>query len=240
MERYAGVSIRGSRKTYFFAVGALHLEMGDMVVVETERGINIGKVVILPTSELPRNFKGDRKNVRKVLRKARDDDFQRLENNRQKEKEAFAVCERLIAEQGLKMKLVRVEYLHDGSKAIFYFTAENRVDFRELVKKLAHQLHIRIEMRQIGIRDSAGMIGGVGVCGRELCCASFLSGFEPVTVKMAKEQGLALNPVKISGLCGRLMCCLGFEYQNYLEMKKNRRRPAKKNRAGKENREEKT
>ena len=210
----------------------MSLEIGDDVVVETERGVNIGTVKVLPTNELPKKLLAHKKSMKKVIHKAREDDYKRLEENKIKEEEAFRVCSGLIDELQMAMKLIRVEYLHDGSKAIFYFMAENRVDFRELVRNLAHQLHVRIEMRQIGIRDAAGMVGGVGVCGRELCCASFLVDFDPVTVKMAKEQGLALNPVKISGLCGRLMCCLGYEYENYLQMRKNRRSAAGKKQEG--------
>jgi hypothetical protein len=153
--------------------------------------------------------------VKKVLRKAREDDFNKLKENTEREVEATQICRDKIKEYKLKMKLVRAEIMHDSNRIIFYFTAENRVDFRELVKELAHTLHVRVEMRQIGIRDAAGMAGGVGICGRELCCAAFLTTFAPVTVKMAKEQHLALNPMKISGICGRLMCCLGYEYENY-------------------------
>jgi cell fate regulator YaaT (PSP1 superfamily) len=201
----------------------LHLDIGDDVIVETERGINIGRVVVLP-SEAPVIKDRDGKAIKKVLRVAREDDYRLLEQNQRLEREAFGACRELIDELQLEMKLVMVEYLHDGSKAVFYFTSENRVDFRELVKRLAHRLRLRIEMRQIGIRDAAGLVGGVGICGRELCCASFLSNFDPVTVKMAKEQGLALNPMKISGLCGRLMCCLGYEYKDYICLKKERLR----------------
>ncbi|MEA2109635.1 MAG: regulatory iron-sulfur-containing complex subunit RicT [Pseudomonadota bacterium] len=211
----------------------MSLEIGDDVVVETERGVNIGTVKVLPTNELPKRLLANKKSMKKVIRKARDDDYKLLAENKIKEDEAFKVCADLIEELQMAMKLIRAEYLHDSSKAVFYFMAENRVDFRELVRNLAHQLHVRIEMRQIGIRDAAGMVGGIGVCGRELCCSSFLYDFDPVTVKMAKEQGLALNPVKISGLCGRLMCCLGYEYENYLQMRKERQSNAKPDKKGK-------
>ncbi|MBN2232186.1 MAG: hypothetical protein JW781_05125 [Deltaproteobacteria bacterium] len=223
VQRFAGVQIRRSRKVYYFDAGALHLAIGDDVIVETERGVNIGNVVVLP-SEAPVIKDRDGKEIKKVLRAAREDDYRQLEQNLELEREAFSACRELIGELRLEMKLVAVEYLHDGSKAVFYFTAENRVDFRELVKRLAHRLRLRIEMRQIGIRDASGLVGGVGICGRELCCASFLSTFDPVTVKMAKEQGLALNPMKISGLCGRLMCCLGYEYKDYIRLRKERQR----------------
>ncbi|MBN2809710.1 MAG: stage 0 sporulation protein [Deltaproteobacteria bacterium] len=214
VKRYAGVSFRCSRKVYCFNIGALHLKTNDTVVVETDRGVNMGKVVVPPErAELPAGVDEDA--VKKVLRKARDDDFEKLRENSAREIEASQVCRDMIKAHKLKMKLVQAEIMHDSNRVIFYFTAENRVDFRELVKELAHALHVRVEMRQIGIRDAAGMAGGVGICGRELCCAAFLSTFAPVTVKMAKEQNLALNPMKISGICGRLMCCLGYEYENY-------------------------
>ncbi|HIE06886.1 MAG TPA: hypothetical protein EYP64_02440 [Desulfarculaceae bacterium] len=214
VKRYAGISFRCSRRIYCFEVGALHLKVNDDVVVETDRGVNIGRVVVSPeTAVLSDEVPAE--SVKKVLRKAREDDFARLKENNQRELDAAKICHEKIKSYKLKMKLVRAEFMHDGNRVIFYFTAENRVDFRELVKELAHTLHVRVEMRQIGIRDAAGMLGGVGICGRELCCASFLSNFEPVTVKMAKEQNLALNPMKISGICGRLMCCLGYEYENY-------------------------
>ena len=214
VKRYAGVSFRCSRRVYCFEVGALHLKVNDDVVVETDRGVNMGRVVVPPeTMELPAGVPPE--SVKRVLRKARDDDFEKLKENNRRELDAAKICHEKIESCKLKMKLVRSEFMHDGNRVIFYFTAENRVDFRELVKDLAHTLHVRVEMRQIGIRDAAGMLGGVGICGREHCCAAFLSTFDPVTVKMAKEQNLALNPMKISGICGRLMCCLGYEYENY-------------------------
>lgn len=213
-KRYAGISFRCSRRVYCFEVGALHLKVNDDVVVETDRGVNMGQVVVPPEiATLPEGVPEE--SVKKVLRKARNDDFEKLKENSKRELEAAIVCREKIESYKLKMKLVRAEFMHDGNRIIFYFTAENRVDFRELVKDLAHTLHVRVEMRQIGIRDAAGMLGGIGICGRELCCSAFLSTFEPVTVKMAKEQNLALNPMKISGICGRLMCCLGYEYENY-------------------------
>ncbi len=213
-KRYAGISFRCSRRVYCFEVGALHLKVNDDVVVETDRGVNMGQVVVAPeNAELPEGVPVT--SVKKVLRKAREDDFEKLKENSLRELEVAKICQEKIKSFKLKMKLVRAELMHDGNRIIFYFTAENRVDFRELVKDLAHTLHVRVEMRQIGIRDAAGMLGGVGICGRELCCSAFLSTFAPVTVKMAKEQNLALNPMKISGICGRLMCCLGYEYENY-------------------------
>ncbi len=233
VKRYAGIAFRCSRRIYCFEIGALHLKVGDDVVVETDRGVNMGTLVIPPEqTSLPPGMAPD--SVKKVLRKARDEDFVKRQENAELEKEALRICREKISRYKLSMKLVQAEYMHDGNRVIFYFTAENRVDFRELVKDLAHTLHVRVEMRQIGIRDAAGMIGGVGICGRELCCSTFLTSFEPVTVKMAKEQNLALNPMKISGICGRLMCCLGYEYENYRNSEGGRRRPRRKNRGSSE------
>jgi len=220
VKRYAGISFRCSRRVYCFEVGALHLKVNDDVVVETDRGVNIGQVVVSPeTATLPAGVPVE--SVKKVLRKAREDDFVRLQENRKRELDAANICHEKIKSYKLKMKLVRAEFTHDGNRVIFYFTAENRVDFRELVKDLAHTLHVRVEMRQIGIRDAAGMLGGVGICGRELCCASFLSNFDPVTVKMAKEQNISLTPSEITGMCGRLRCCLVYEYDQYVEARKS-------------------
>jgi cell fate regulator YaaT (PSP1 superfamily) len=232
VKRYAGISFRCSRRVYCFEVGALSLKVNDDVVVETDRGVNMGQVVVSPeTATLPEGIPVE--SVKKVLRKARKDDFEKLQENTRRELEVAQVCQEKIKSFKLKMKLVRAEFMHDGNRVIFYFTAENRVDFRELVKDLAHTLHVRVEMRQIGIRDAAGMIGGVGICGRELCCSAFLSTFDPVTVKMAKEQNLALNPMKISGICGRLMCCLGYEYENYSHAAGTRKGGNNRRRGGK-------
>ena len=241
VKRYAGVSFRCSRRIYCFEIGALHLKVNDAVVVETDRGVNMGQVVVPPEQAVLPDGIGS-ETVKKVLRKARDDDFAKLKENSGREVEAAQVCREKIEAYGLQMKLVRAELMHDGNRVIFYFTAENRVDFRELVKDLAHSLHVRVEMRQIGIRDAAGMLGGVGICGRELCCSAFLSTFEPVTVKMAKEQNLALNPMKISGICGRLMCCLGYEYDNYRQRegrRKNYKKGKKLSERGSESRSQK-
>lgn len=201
-----------------FDAGALVLESGDAVVVETERGIALGKVLASP-HEKERRFV--LKSPKKVLRKAAPEDLEQHERNRQLERDAFQFCLQKIKERALNMKLVKTEVLLDRSKILFYFTAEKRVDFRELVRDLASAFRMRIEMRQIGVRDEAKMVCGIGSCGRELCCASFLSRFDLVSVKMAKEQNLALNPSKISGLCGRLMCCLAYEFPTYVELKKN-------------------
>jgi cell fate regulator YaaT (PSP1 superfamily) len=203
-------------KLYDFNVGDLQINAGDQVIVETERGRSIAVVVVPPVdvneAELPDGIK-------KVMRMAHAEDLAALARIRVKETEAFTFCQAKISERSMDMKLVKVEYLFDGSKAIFFFTADGRVDFRELVKDLAHQFHTRIEMRQIGVRDEAKMVGGIGICGRELCCSTFLRDFAPVSVKMAKEQSLALNPTKISGQCGRLLCCLGYEFDTYCSLR---------------------
>jgi len=201
-----------------YDAGELALDPGEDVVVEAEKGPALGKVLSLPHEKERRFFL---KSPRKVLRKATPEDLDVAQRNQQLEKDAFQFCLRKVNERGLDMKLVRTEILLDRSKALFYFTAEKRVDFRELVRDLAAELRMRIEMRQIGVRDEAKMVCGLGGCGRELCCATFLNRFELVSVKMAKEQNLALNPTKISGLCGRLMCCLAYEYPTYLELKKD-------------------
>ena len=202
---------------YDFNAGSLDISPRDKVIVETERGTGVGSVVSGPfeknESEAPANLVT-------IKRLANQADLDVLEQNSVKEKEAYGFCNRRILERNMQMKLVRVEYLFDGSKAIFFFTADGRVDFRDLVKDLAHAFHTRIEMRQIGVRDESKMIGGIGICGRELCCSSFLREFQPVSVKMAKEQNLALNPTKISGQCGRLLCCLDYEYSTYCSLRK--------------------
>jgi cell fate regulator YaaT (PSP1 superfamily) len=194
----------------------MDVAVGDRVVVETERGLSIGQVMRGPAEREA----GAAEKLVTVKRKATPDDLATLERNRQKEDEAFDFCLRRIVERNMQMKLVRVEYQFDGSKAIFFFTADGRVDFRDLVKDLAHTFHTRIEMRQIGVRDESKITGGIGICGRELCCCSWLRDFQPVSVKMAKEQSLALNPNKISGQCGRLLCCLDYEYETYCSLRK--------------------
>jgi len=194
------------------------LEAGDSVIVESDRGLVLGKV-LTPPHEKEKRF--ILKTPPKVVRKASPEDFEQYQKNLQLEKEAFQFCLQKIKEKNLNMKLVKTDVLLDRSKILFYFTAEKRVDFRELVRDLAAQLRMRIEMRQIGVRDEAKMVCGMGGCGRELCCATFLNRFDLVSVKMAKEQNLALNPSKISGVCGRLMCCLSYEFSTYLELKKH-------------------
>ncbi len=201
-------------KMYSFDTQGLDLKEADKVIVETDGGLCFALVKKGPYEcEDVSNSKG----FKKVLRKATEEDLMQIERNKEKERDAYNKCQEFVKRMGLNMKLVNVEYLLDSSKAIFYFTADERVDFRELAKELAHQLHIRIEMRQIGVRDEAKKKGAIGPCGRLLCCSTWITNFEPVSVKMAKKQGLSLNPSNISGMCGRLMCCLSYEYQNYLD-----------------------
>lgn len=217
-----GVVFKKAGKIYYFDPGDLSLKAGDGVIVKTARGIEYGEVVSSPEKLTDEEIVTP---LKKILRKATKKDKDKAAINRAKEKEALKICEEKIAKHGLSMKLVDVEYLFDGSKIIFYFTSEGRVDFRELVKDLASAFRTRIELRQIGVRDEAKMIGGLGPCGRRLCCTLFLSDFEPVSIKMAKEQNLPLNPMKISGICGRLMCCLRYESDVYKEF--NKRAPKK-------------
>ncbi|WP_136514587.1 PSP1 domain-containing protein [Geomonas edaphica] len=217
MAQIVRIQFTTAGKLYDFSAGKTTVKPGDRVIVETERGKSIGQVVAGPIdvedSLVPEGIKP-------LQRLADLADLATLAANTAKEKEAHKFCLSRIKERGMDMKLVRVEYLFDGSKAIFYFTADGRVDFRELVKDLAHAFHTRIEMRQIGVRDESKMVGGIGICGRELCCSSYLREFEPVSVKMAKEQNLALNPSKISGQCGRLLCCLSYEFETYCNLRK--------------------
>lgn len=217
MTKIVKIQFQTAGKLYDFNAGNLELHAGDRVIVETERGRSMGTVITEPEDQQPA---GEQQELKGVLRKATEEDSVIAARNAVKEKEALDFCLSRVKERGMDMKLVTVEYLFDGSKAIFYFTADGRVDFRELVKDLAHQFHTRIEMRQIGVRDESKMVGGIGICGRELCCCTFLREFQPVSVKMAKEQSLALNPTKISGQCGRLLCCLEYEYDTYCNLKK--------------------
>lgn len=200
-----------------FDPGDLSLDPGDSVVVESEKGLSLGKVLLSPQE---RKGGSPSPPEKKIIRKATSEDLEQFEKNQELEKEAFQFCLQRIHEKNLSMKLVKTEVLLDRSRIIFYFTAEKRVDFRELVKELASKFRMRIEMRQIGVRDEAKMICGIGSCGLELCCSKFMNQFELVSVKMVKEQNLALNPNKLSGLCGRLMCCLAYEYPTYVELKK--------------------
>ena len=217
MIRIVPLKFQQAGRQYDFDATTLELKAGDKVVVETDRGRAMAIVVVAPReiedSEAPEGLKS-------ILRVATEEDLALAETNSARETDAYRSCQERIKSRQLDMKLVRAEYAFDGSKIIFFFTADGRIDFRELVKDLAHHFHTRIEMRQIGVRDEAKMVGGLGICGRELCCSSFLTQFNPVSVKMAKEQGLALNPTKISGQCGRLLCCLGYEFETYSALKK--------------------
>ena len=215
--KIVGVQFKEKGKIYTFDASDIVLQKGEKVIVNTEDGMAVGsvatKVRLSSDDKLPPNLK-------RVIRKATKEDAKVEEDNGGLEREAFEFCCDKIAERTLPMKLVDVECLFDKSKIIFYFTAEDRVDFRKLVKDLVQKYKSRIELRQIWVRSEARICGGVGICGRELCCTSFLGNFVPVTIKMAKEQNMLLNPEKISGLCGRLMCCLSYEYGNYVEARK--------------------
>ena len=215
MAEIIGVRFRNVGKIYYFDPDGARLRQGDRVIVETSRGVECGEVMMI-------NREIDEESVpqplKKLIRLATKEDLARIAENAAKE---YQICARKIEAHKLDMKLVSVEYTFDNSKILFYFTADGRIDFRELVKDLASVFRTRIELRQIGVRDEAKMLGGIGICGRPFCCASFLSGFQPVSIKMAKEQGLSLNPVKISGACGRLMCCLKYEQEAYTDLLRN-------------------
>lgn len=217
MTRIVKIQFHTAEKLYDFNAGALELKSNDRVIVETDRGRCMAIVATAPV-EIADERAPD--SLKTIVRKANDADLEAAKINRAREKETHLFCQAKIAERNLDMKLVKVEYIFDGSKAVFYFTADGRIDFRDLVKDLAQQFHTRIEMKQIGVRDEAKIVGGLGICGRELCCSAFLRDFAPVSVKMAKEQNLALNPTKISGQCGRLLCCLGYEFETYCELRK--------------------
>ena len=196
----------------------MKLNVDDKVIVETSRGIECGTVAIANKEVSEENIVHP---LKKIIRKASEEDLAQVEENKKKEKKAFSICVQKIAEHNLDMKLVEVEYTFDNSKILFYFTADGRVDFRALVKELASVFKTRIELRQIGVRDEAKLLGGLGICGRPFCCNLYLGEFQPVSIKMAKEQGLSLSPVKISGTCGRLMCCLKYEQEAYTELLKS-------------------
>jgi len=224
MEKIVCVKLRNTGKSFHYNCGELSLKEGDCVIVEHDRGLDYGQVVCLKSSgnlireNEVKDKDGKEKEkplVKKIVRLAKEGDLKQIEENKAKSKDVFNTCLKKISEHKLEMKLVQAEYSFDRSKIVFYFTSNGRVDFRELVKDLAKIFKARIELRQIGVRDETKLFGGYGPCGRELCCAKFLTDFEPVTIKMAKEEGLPLNPPKISGICGRLMCCLNYEYENY-------------------------
>ena len=212
MIKVIGVRFRGGGKVYYFDPNGVELKREDQVIVETVRGVEIGTVLLIDKEISDDEVPGP---IKKIIRKASDEDKKKAQKNLEKEKEAMKICEEKIAKRELEMKLVGAEYTFDNNKLIFYFTADGRIDFRELVKDLAAVFHTRIELRQIGVRDETKLMGGIGICGRELCCKSWLGDFVPVSIKMAKEQNLSLNPTKISGLCGRLMCCLKNEQETY-------------------------
>ena len=218
MSKKVGIKFKATGKAYDFDCGAFVLSRGDHVIVETEQGLGFGTVAVDPV--LYQSKKNDRP-LKKIYRLANKKDFEQVDKNLADEKKAHSYCLKCIKKLGLKMNLFSVEKAFGGNKYTFFFTSEGRVDFRQLVKMLVRQLGVRIEMRQVGIRNQAKMCGGIGRCGRELCCASFLEKFEPVSIRMAKEQSLSLNPTKISGQCGRLMCCLTYEYDTYRRLKKN-------------------
>jgi cell fate regulator YaaT (PSP1 superfamily) len=211
------IRLRQTGKVVLFLTKGIKVKLDDCVIVEIDRGLDYGYCISDPISlaELPKN-----EPLKSLVRLANQEDIARIEDNRKKAKEALETCEKKIAEHKLAMKLISAEYVFDRSKIIFYYTAEERVDFRSLVKDLAQIFRTRIEMMHIGVRDEARMFGGYGPCGRPLCCTKFLKEFDPVTVRMAKEQNLSPNPTKISGICGRLMCCLGYEYEAYKELMK--------------------
>lgn len=215
MTKVIGVRFRQAGKIYFFSPGKLQIKKGDKVIVETARGVEFGSVVSgireVPDEEVTQPLKP-------VIRIATEEDKRNEEKNREREVEAFKVCQEKIRKHELDMKLISAEYTFDNNKILFYFTADGRIDFRELVKDLAAVFRTRIELRQIGVRDETKIRGGIGVCGRALCCHTYLSEFAPVSIKMAKEQNLSLNPTKISGVCGRLMCCLTNEEETYEEL----------------------
>ncbi|WOC32315.1 MULTISPECIES: PSP1 domain-containing protein [Caproicibacterium] len=218
MAKVIGVRFKNLGKVYYFDPEGRELKIGDHVIVETARGVECGEIA-MPNREIADDHIVQP--LRSIIRVATEADLDKLEENCRREIDAFAICQKKIAIHKLEMKLVDVEYTFDNSKILFYFTADGRVDFRELVKDLASVFRTRIELRQIGVRDEAKMLGGLGLCGRPFCCSQFLAGFQPVSIKMAKEQGLSLNPVKISGTCGRLMCCLKYEQEAYQDLQRN-------------------
>lgn len=215
MTKVIGVRFRTAGKIYFFSPGKFEVKRGDQVIVETARGVEFGNVVMGPKEVKDEEITQP---LKTVIRLATEDDRRVEEKNRKKEKEAFQICLEKIHKHGLEMKLIDAEYTFDNNKVLFYFTADGRIDFRELVKDLAAVFRTRIELRQIGVRDETKIRGGIGICGRPLCCHTYLSEFAAVSIKMAKEQNLSLNPTKISGVCGRLMCCLTNEEETYEEL----------------------
>lgn len=217
MVEIVGIGFQKSSKTYYFDPAGQTFEVGDKVVVETARGMELGNVLIANTEVAEDKIVAELKPVQRL---ATEEDLETYEKNLAKRDDALKVCAEKIAKHGLDMKLIDVEFMIDGSKVVFYFSADGRVDFRELAKDLAGYFKNRIELRQIGVRDEAKFLGGIGICGRPLCCSKWLHDFQPVSIKMAKQQNLSLNPTKISGTCGRLMCCLNYEDETYKELRK--------------------
>jgi len=218
MAKVVGVRFRNVGKIYYFNPKNYKVKPGDHVIVETARGVEYGKVVLAPKDVVDDQVVHP---LKEVLRVATKDDDEREKYNRERERDAFKICQKKIREHGLEMKLIDAEYTFDNNKVLFYFTADGRIDFRQLVKDLASIFKTRIELRQIGVRDETKILGGIGSCGRPLCCATYMPEFIPVSIKMAKEQNLSLNPSKISGVCGRLMCCLKNEQETYEELNSN-------------------
>lgn len=212
MATVIGIRFREVGKLYYFSPGKKEVKLGDKVIVETTRGMECGTVIF---GNRKLNDENINQPLKEILRVATKEDLQKVEENKEREKEAFLICKKKILEHGLDMKLISAECTFDNAKMLFYFTAEDRVDFRNLVKDLASVFRVRIELRQVGVRDETKIVGGIGSCGRPLCCHSYLSDFVPVSIKMAKEQNVSLNPTKISGVCGRLMCCLKNEADTY-------------------------
>ena len=217
MVEVVGVRFKVSGKMYYFSPGDLEINEGDGVIVETARGMEFATVYMAKTMVNDENIV---KPLKSIVRIADEKDIKRHEENEARKAEAMKLCQEKITKHGLEMKLIDVEYTFDNNKIVFYFTADGRIDFRELVKDLAGVFRMRIELRQVGVRGEAKMLGGVGCCGRPLCCASWLADFQPVSIKMAKNQNLSLNPTKISGICGRLMCCLKYENDTYCQLRK--------------------
>ncbi len=218
MLKIIGVRFKSVGKIYYFDPGRFDVKEGEKVIVETARGVECGEAVIVGREIDEEKFSNP---IKQIIRVATPEDMKTIERNREKEKDAMKICEQKIRDHKLKMNLIDCECTFDNNKLLFYFTAENRVDFRELVKDLASVFRTRIELRQIGVRDEAKMLGGLGICGQPFCCSRFLGEFQPVSIKMAKEQGLSLNPTKISGTCGRLMCCLKYEQESYEDLLKH-------------------
>lgn len=216
MSEIVGVRFHQAGKVYYFDAADNEVEVGDYVVVETSRGQELGKVVISPKQVL---FSDITEPLKPVVRKAQAEDVERAQQQQERSREALAKCQELIEKLNLPMKSISAQYNLDGNHLTVFFSAEKRVDFRELVRELSHSLKTRVELRQVGVRDETKLVGGLGKCGFPLCCTTFLCDFAPVSIKMAKEQGIALNPMKTSGICGRLLCCLGYEYDQYRAMK---------------------